>query len=895
MPVPLYARAGMGVDSTASMPIPKIEELSLFPVGEFKLNPYGKLTFGVGAADVVFFEGYGRAGFDWIMEFPEHRTKNLSIDVSAGVKVVVLVFTYEKELWTTSWSLYGNKKTFGIKAFPVSSEKFKLFSDHISKEAVCKILFRTKLHLMGISPERVKEKLLQENIFPYSEFEVVSRDGKTYLFWIYDNPERKSADRTELVYSIKKEEGWTEPQPVFDNGTADFDPKAVILPDGKVLVVWEDADTTFGDNAELKDMAKHIDISSAIYDPASGKWIYLGTLEKDSAFDHSAKLSEAEGKVMLVWLKNAKGEIIGTKEAKDDLMFSIFDGKSWSSPKKICTEDGILKTAVSYNGKEGYVVFEKDVDGDLSTIDDRELYYARYDGKTWSSVEALTQDNTNDMNPKLEFVDNHFILIWLKGDNILMAQDFDLNNTTVVCSDMKSPAGMSFDIIKRIPSGLSLVYSGSSEKGADIYLTHWDEVNKKWGIPRQITNDDSLERSISGTYEKENSLILAYNKVKITTDESGNPVPSSTDLYLLDYEEAGDLYAKDIWFSDEMPSPKEKIKLYGLIENTGDRIVQNIKVGFYSGEPSKDTLIGYATYKESLAPGETGTVELEWKIPDVNKPITVFMEVDPDKEKDDIYRENNICSVKILKPNLALLQTRRIKLAYGKYLAYIKLTNNGATDAGEFDVVVKRGKIEEKRWHIKGLKVGEIWEKQFIVQNYGYYVYVDAENTVDEYNEKDNQAYIGENRAPEVENFVYKSLHQNPPFEATFTCSAKDPDPDGSIAFYNWDFDGDGNTDAVTKENTVTHIYDKAGVYHVKVTVVDNNGGTISFSKDVAIGIKKADINADGKVDLKDAIIALKITAGLSVNQKIYPETEPTGDGRIGLDDAIFILRKLVQ
>ncbi len=57
----------------------------------------------------------------------------------------------------------------------------------------------------------------------------------------------------------------------------------------------------------------------------------------------------------------------------------------------------------------------------------------------------------------------------------------------------------------------------------------------------------------------------------------------------------------------------------------------------------------------------------------------------------------------------------------------------------------------------------------------------------------------------------------------------------------------------------------------------------------------KGDLNEDGKVDLKDAIIALKITAGLLVNQKIYPAEEPTGDGKIGFDDAIFILRKLAQ
>ncbi len=57
----------------------------------------------------------------------------------------------------------------------------------------------------------------------------------------------------------------------------------------------------------------------------------------------------------------------------------------------------------------------------------------------------------------------------------------------------------------------------------------------------------------------------------------------------------------------------------------------------------------------------------------------------------------------------------------------------------------------------------------------------------------------------------------------------------------------------------------------------------------------KGDLNEDGKIELKDAIIALKVAAGLLVNQKIYLEAEPTVDGKISLDDAIFILRKLAQ
>ena len=153
---------------------------------------------------------------------------------------------------------------------------------------------------------------------------------------------------------------------------------------------------------------------------------------------------------------------------------------------------------------------------------------------------------------------------------------------------------------------------------------------------------------------------------------------------------------------------------------------------------------------------------------------------------------------------------------------------------------------------------------------------------------------VGLNQLPIVDLFTSDFTLGNAPLTVHFTCNAHDPD--GSITSYKWDFDGDGTFDQKTTIGTVTHTYTKAGVYNATVTVFDDKGASKKSNPlTIRVNLLKGDLNADGKVDLKDAIIALKVTAGLSVNQKIYPEAEPTGDGRIGPDDAIFILRKLAQ
>ncbi|MGA7436410.1 MAG: PKD domain-containing protein, partial [Solirubrobacterales bacterium] len=46
----------------------------------------------------------------------------------------------------------------------------------------------------------------------------------------------------------------------------------------------------------------------------------------------------------------------------------------------------------------------------------------------------------------------------------------------------------------------------------------------------------------------------------------------------------------------------------------------------------------------------------------------------------------------------------------------------------------------------------------------------------------------------------------------------------GPITAYKWDFDGDGTVDETNAGPTTTHVYDTAGVYQTKLTVVTDNG-----------------------------------------------------------------------
>jgi len=53
------------------------------------------------------------------------------------------------------------------------------------------------------------------------------------------------------------------------------------------------------------------------------------------------------------------------------------------------------------------------------------------------------------------------------------------------------------------------------------------------------------------------------------------------------------------------------------------------------------------------------------------------------------------------------------------------------------------------------------------------------------------------------------------------------------------------------------------------------------------------DLNGINGVDLADAIMGLRILAGISVAETINPNADVNGDGKIGLPEVIYILQKV--
>ena len=92
----------------------------------------------------------------------------------------------------------------------------------------------------------------------------------------------------------------------------------------------------------------------------------------------------------------------------------------------------------------------------------------------------------------------------------------------------------------------------------------------------------------------------------------------------------------------------------------------------------------------------------------------------------------------------------------------------------------------------------------------------------------------------------------------------------------------------------LTPIYEYVHPSLSKDRITDNNldVGAFEYSSETVV---PGDINGNGTLELKDALIALFVTAGYEPVSAIYPAADVDQDGVIGLADALFVIRNLAD
>ena len=219
-------------------------------------------------------------------------------------------------------------------------------------------------------------RLLASKVYPQTDVQLCEVEGGALAVYVADDPSRASGDRSRLVWTRYDEasDSWSEPRPVWDDGTADFTPS--LAPDGRggAHVAWSNARGAIADGATLADVAKGLDVAYAAFDARTGAF---GpgefVTDSDASLEASPKVADAGDGPAIAWRTNRIDDVLGM-EGGHEVLLATRSGGAWSR-RVVARCDGCVTglTAGALDGRPT-VAWATDEDGATATTGDSRVY-----------------------------------------------------------------------------------------------------------------------------------------------------------------------------------------------------------------------------------------------------------------------------------------------------------------------------------------------------------------------------------------------------------------------------------------------------------------------------------------------------------------------------------------
>ncbi|HOJ10961.1 MAG TPA: Ig-like domain-containing protein, partial [Clostridiales bacterium] len=542
--------------------------------------------------------------------------------------------------------------------------------------------------------------VMMENIYPHAETQLVRNQDELWLVWSDDNPARDAVNRTQLRYSVLKDDGmWSEPVWIGDDGTADFTPAVAAAGNG-ALMAWHNIRKSVTEEEGLAGMLENSEISvtESVY-TADGISPNIITLTNDDFIDHSPKLAADGDKALLVWTKSeSMGFSIGDEEVSESekgnqLYFSAWNSGTWSAPESIGDASStVLDSSLAMGGDKGLLLYTLDMDNDLFTFEDREVFARLYEEEAWSEAIQLTSNTFDDSAPKAVYADGQWFITWLQEGDILYK--VGLNGETKAEERLKNIQG---DYQLAAKSGtrplISLVYMQPGEnKAVGISSSFYDLDNGQWGADVSLAAGNKYADAISVVFTEDGKLKVAFSQAEIITEavpmtvddveqlvEQPN-ISNKVDMKLLTYTPVHDvalLKEDGIFLSKEFPLPGTVTTVYATLRNEGD-FAENARIRIYDGNPDAGgELIGEAP--SQLIPARSSEeVEIAWLVgPEERDTYDLYAVVQPSEGVQEINTDNNTLNLEFSTADLSITGLTCENMAKDDYLVTVTIANSG--------------------------------------------------------------------------------------------------------------------------------------------------------------------------------------------------------------------------
>jgi hypothetical protein len=681
----------------------------------------GSLTVGLegqvalelwGAEAGVYAGGTGTPEFQLC---PEFQFEGVTVRAYVGVFASAWLFEFSKEVGVTiQFEPGGQQKVLSIASIPESYSEgdWRPIGDSRLRWGRTNLLVGQggsggRLHVLSAQGETSQETRLVENVIPLASPAIVSASSEDLILFCLQDPNKPWYAATDIG-TLRQADGqpWALNR-IADDQAAEFSPSTIDVESGTTLAAWERVSGDISDANEPGQVAPHLEIVAAWFDPAAGLWSTPQQLTSNAVVDRKPMPIAFGATRGILWIANEGSAATGDANSGDRLMLAEWSGGAWGDPQTLWSaQKGILGSAFVADGLGGgYVVFAVDEDGNLDTTADRELYLLSTANGAWLAAIRLTDDSVEDAMPTLVAPNGVPICVWSADGMLVYSKLRDWNPRPVYSEYTLANEAPSLDGVT-MPGGAAIAYTVQGPNGVDIVASFYDAELDCWSLPRQLTNDEHAETALSLACDG-NELVMAYLKAQtrrtnMDVEIDGEihhienvPQPGRTDLYVLRRVLADDLavVSQSLVLDPVNPAPGTATTIRATIESRGDLPLQHVEAVFYDGDPSSGGVqIGdRQVISGTLIAGGRRDISVSWTVPAKEVSHEIFIVVDPRMVIEDRDRSNNTLSVLAVLPDLAIETCWSTEVSSTSVALTVRVVNTGVIPAGEFDVSWRLG------------------------------------------------------------------------------------------------------------------------------------------------------------------------------------------------------------
>ena len=502
--------------------------------------------------------------------------------------------------------------------------------------------------------------ILADSVYPEAQPQIFSINGKKILIFTTDNDNRTSENKQMLVYSVyNDEEGtWSEAVPVADDGTADFYPSV----SGEYLV-WQNQKSVMGDKLSLAEIGKQGEIVIA-------KWNGNGfdapvSLTDNDALDTLPKISVNDNEISVVWLKNSADDILGV-DGNTSIVKKVYNGSVWGE-EVILKENlnAVTDLSVGYSESTLNVAYVHDVDDDITTINDREVYLIG------TSEKLVTDNEVLDSNAII----NNGKLYWYSENNIHFMNLTDGAESTVF-EDARYALADEFTVSED-NGNIAILWSGPEDACSEIKGVLYQDG--AWG--------DVITVSELGAYAKYPTCVLEDDGTILTSFTAEDD--GITSLYTLGLFPSYDLAITDIYFDEKNLTLNSENEFEIMVTNNGELPVDGYTINVYNED---ETLNNSIAFEDTIKAGESKAVVGKFITDDAISYETLKIEIALNTDEEYVY-DNNSVTLSIGNGDISLESLSVYEMLPTSY-AVADIANIGYSDISNITVNLRKDRVD---------------------------------------------------------------------------------------------------------------------------------------------------------------------------------------------------------